>query len=52
MSHPDEDGALVSKPRVANPFKKGRKEQRQVRQRYARKMRKEIRKDRKENNVA
>jgi hypothetical protein len=28
MSHPDEDAALVPKPRVANPFKKGRKKQR------------------------
>jgi hypothetical protein len=32
MSHPDGDRAPVSKPRVANPFEEGRKEQKKWRE--------------------
>jgi hypothetical protein len=49
MSHPDEDAALVSKPRVANPFNKGRKGHREGKTKKWK--RKEIRKDERETNV-
>lgn len=52
MSHPDGDTAPVSKPRVANPSRREGRIKREYRQRHGGRMRKEIRKNKKENDVA